>query len=642
MSRVIVPCLIVIAIVFVFLNTDRITTAQPDPMQTVQSTTKAVPPTPEKTSWLNSPGLILKGLDLLKESHFALNPSIDFRPNFQFSSAFTPRVGVLEINLGPQNKAYQEVTERLARETNELVKEQLELLKGQLNVLREQSDIAIKQTKIQEQIRDLQAIAFEYQKSKEEALLRRSDYSVPAGKLVVIVSDFSSGGSGEGIEIADEIANALHELRDKCGIDVEILVGEIKPGVVIRSEQMARDIGKQFPKGTCYAVVWGSLSPRTVGKFRPHITCVMKVDDDRGVSRSYTINPDSQPLPRGDTPEDQRRDQHRQLVAFTCAVIPGCYVSYELTQDRRPILDKFYAFLEKDDRGIASKYQEEVKALMTWIDNRTPLDDPKKPQYGYLRRLTPISKDMPFPRQVLNTKDNSIMSLITEPGSDRPKYFDHPTGGKCVVYIDMTETTIRQVKDFLDAKGNQIEGGVKWFNIFPDKGSIRMKENNTFEVQEPQSSLEKPVVNGSYFGAKSFCEWAGKELPRVHEWQEAARSKDGGEYPWGKAEGIKINDLCANKTNSGEPFFVHRVGSYASSDRSEIGCLDMGGNVSEWCAEFAKNSEVDRIICGGDILDEKLESFKISRVRAAPQTTYSESVGFRGVVRIKVNSDKRP
>ena len=121
--------------------------------------------------------------------------------------------------------------------------------------------------------------------------------------------------TGDPREIADEIANGLLELRSKCGIDVEILVGEIKPGLVIRSEQMALDVGQHFPKGTAYAVVWGTLSPRTVGKFRPHVTCAIKVDDDRGLSRSYTIDPESQPLPLGETTEAQRRDQHRHLVA---------------------------------------------------------------------------------------------------------------------------------------------------------------------------------------------------------------------------------------------------------------------------------------------------------------------------------------
>src|SRR5262249_44223774 len=155
---------------------------------------------------------------------------------------------------------------------------------------------------------------------RDESLLRRLKYTLDPDRLVVVVADFSDGGTGEGVQVADEVATALAELRARCGGSFEILVGEARPRVVIRSAHMARDLGQHPPKGTCYAVVWGTLSPRTVGKFRPHVTCVMKTSEDRGVSTTYTIDLAAQDLPPPGGDEAARRARHEELVAFTCAV----------------------------------------------------------------------------------------------------------------------------------------------------------------------------------------------------------------------------------------------------------------------------------------------------------------------------------
>ncbi len=94
----------------------------------------------------------------------------------------------------------------------------------------------------------------------------------------------------------------------------------------------------------------------------------------------------------------------------------------------------------------------------------------------------------------------------------------------------------------------------------------------------PDGAPELPVVNVTFDQAKSFCAWAGKQLPNELQWEKAARGSDGRSYPWGsemKAElaAVKENPLV---TNGPLP-----VGSLTAG-QSPSAALNMAGNVWEW------------------------------------------------------------
>ncbi len=94
----------------------------------------------------------------------------------------------------------------------------------------------------------------------------------------------------------------------------------------------------------------------------------------------------------------------------------------------------------------------------------------------------------------------------------------------------------------------------------------------------PAGSPEHPVVNVTFDQAKSFCAWAGKQLPNEQQWEKAARGTDGRSYPWGsemKAElaAVKENPLAANGPLA--------VGSLTAG-QSPSAALNMAGNVWEW------------------------------------------------------------
>ena len=143
-------------------------------------------------------------------------------------------------------------------------------------------------------------------------------------------------------------------------------------------------------------------------------------------------------------------------------------------------------------------------------------------------------------------------------------------------YIDVNLVTNRKYHDFLRAVPSAAAPG-HWINR---------------EIPEGQEAF--PAVNVTWDEARAYVEWAGKRLPSAAEWQKAARSADGRRYPWG-------NDFDPLRCNTFESGIADQTvaGRYPRG-ASPYGCLDMFGNVVQWCQDEGASPEDSngRAACG--------------------------------------------
>jgi formylglycine-generating enzyme required for sulfatase activity len=151
-----------------------------------------------------------------------------------------------------------------------------------------------------------------------------------------------------------------------------------------------------------------------------------------------------------------------------------------------------------------------------------------------------------------------------------------------------------------------------------------------------------PVVGLSRYEAHAFTRWLSEQeahpfrLPTEAEWEKAARGVDGRLFPWGEGFG-------AGRANTREAGLERttRVDAYSATDVSPYGCIDMGGNASEWTASayrpypyqvdadcYDPAGELLRVIRGGSWFKGKLRARTAARGYNDPDFADND-LGFR-------------
>lgn len=169
---------------------------------------------------------------------------------------------------------------------------------------------------------------------------------------------------------------------------------------------------------------------------------------------------------------------------------------------------------------------------------------------------------------------------------------EHEVCFEAPFWLDTYEVTNQQFVDFLNARGNREapENKFEWFDADNELAPIEGKGRNWTPVANLD---EHPVYGVQYWGARAYCEWAGKRLPTEAEWEYAARGPDNLIYPWGNDfDGTSLNycdsncqsDFYADTTVDDGYVRTAPVGTYESG-RSWVGAHDLIGNIHEWVAD---------------------------------------------------------
>lgn len=249
----------------------------------------------------------------------------------------------------------------------------------------------------------------------------------------------------------------------------------------------------------------------------------------------------------------------RLVEVATGRDVPG--VAAKCTAEKsgwQPAVDSLACELLNRMRGVVRP--EEVPVVRPApVEPPKPKIEPSKPQV-----ITPSpSVDTSAAKGAAgsNAKDGSQMILIPAGEFTMGSYdgLDKPAHKVCLdgYEIGKYEVTVSQYRKFCSATGREMSEAPEW----------GWKDDH-------------PIVNVTWDDARAYCKWAGGRLPSEAEWEKAARGTAGRQFPWGNTWD---KNKCAN-IELGLHSTVS-VGSYPSG-ASPYGCMDMAGNVWEWCKDW--------------------------------------------------------
>jgi formylglycine-generating enzyme required for sulfatase activity len=129
---------------------------------------------------------------------------------------------------------------------------------------------------------------------------------------------------------------------------------------------------------------------------------------------------------------------------------------------------------------------------------------------------------------------------------------------------------------------------------------------------------EHPINCVDWSQASAYCHWLGGRLPSGAEWEAAAKSGGGHLYPWGSDAPVKTRCVYYPSTRTSP------VASFPAG-ASNIGLMDLAGNVSEWTSEQSGESHEYR----GGAFDSPPRLLRASARKLVEASLRAPNLGFR-------------
>ncbi|RIK24997.1 MAG: hypothetical protein DCC55_40925, partial [Chloroflexi bacterium] len=226
--------------------------------------------------------------------------------------------------------------------------------------------------------------------------------------------------------------------------------------------------------------------------------------------------------------------------------------------------------------------------------------------------------------------------LLADLDLDPPGLDDFVTVPGWGFQIGRYPVTNKQYRRFVEA-GGYIDD--RWWQ---DEEGRRYRDEENWAKPRYWDNLRfnrttQPVVGVSWYEANAYCAWLTHDLrqagtitvqeevrlPTQAEWEQAARSHDGRDYPWG-------SDFFPANANTEESNLQQTtpVHMYAAAATPE-GVCDLSGNVWEWTNDV----DTDGLpwLKGGSWLWEADRAASAARLGLSPVDGYF-NLGFRCVV----------
>lgn len=150
-------------------------------------------------------------------------------------------------------------------------------------------------------------------------------------------------------------------------------------------------------------------------------------------------------------------------------------------------------------------------------------------------------------------------------------------------HIGVHEISVAQYCEFLNERGNQIDGGVPW--VLVDRLDTCPIEVAAGVFKPRPGREDHPIVTVSWRGAMAYAAWLTQKtgmtfrLPTEAEWESAARAGTSTTWPWG-------DDFDGTRLHWREsPVWSGQTAPVGSYPPNPWGLHDTMGNVWEWVVD---------------------------------------------------------